>query len=304
MLYSKKLEQKSFICAASVFMLHVFMGSLHSADAVSSQIGFFGIESSGDRIAIILDSTLTMRGDRNQVVLREAIRMLDLVPNDYMVSIICFGGFTWDISGDFLDLAKNWICLPNANGRRAFSNMYPKAERYKPEAKWVKLTNSSRRKFKRQIMSARNVHGVTFDTGFYTAFKLNPLPTTINFVTGSNSSRERGIDKIKGYIAQLKEAHGENNLSAINTIGLDLGSSRLGSEESSDGMHLTEIANLSGGKTVFVRCDKYIKEHGEDKSVDWDTVGVRASGSDPLIEYNLISEQDLKREKYYRFDRL
>jgi len=228
------------------------------------------------------------------------------------------------------------------------------------KANWIKLTSSSRRKLQERMKIAPRLGGTVFDSGFYMALKLDPIPTTIFFMTDGSCSESRGIDRIEKLWAQAKRLHGAKNMPLINTVGLDVGVKKttfwdLSKKEQKEildaekekmekmdskraraykkekeaereeekrkweknkgkgdqdpesmgsGKHLMDIAKLGGGEAVFLSGESYMKEYGQDKSVNWNSVGKRIADSDSAVKYMDVKLKQERTTKYFAFDDL
>jgi len=264
---------------------------------------FFGLKREGNHIAFILDCSGSMgSGDRSQIYRREVIRSLGQLPHGVNVSIIFFNGMAWDIHDDPGKVSKNWVRLIDKNGKASLYMVFPKTEDDLSKAKWIELKNSTRNKLQEKIETSRLFGGTAFDVGFFMAYRLDPMPTTIFFLTDGACSSKRGIDKIKKLVAQAKAMHGHAGMPVLHTIGLDI-SGGADPKNSSSGKHLLDIAALGKGNTVFVESDNYIKKYGEDTSVDWDRAG-RASKDDTPIDFIDVKQDDSRYAKAFKFDHL
>ena len=65
-----------------------------------------------------------------------------------------------------------------------------------------------------------------------------------------------------------------------------------------------DIAELGGGKSVFLSGESYMKEYGQDKSVNWNSVGKRIADSDSAVKYMDVKLKQERTTKYFAFDDL
>jgi len=187
-------------------------------------VEFFGVKGGGDYIAFLVDYSGSMNaGDRNQVMRRELIRTIEELPDGINIAIIPFSGPAWDISEDIGQVAKKWVHVKKEGGGDGGAGaFYPKTKDVQSEGQWVELKESTRRSFKKRILATPLVFGTVFDTSFYVACSMDPLPKTIFFMTDGSSSRQRGFDAIARMLSEIKRMKGAKALPIINTIGLEV----------------------------------------------------------------------------------
>ena len=182
------------------------------------KVEFFGVKGGGEYIAFLVDYSGSMSsGTRNQVMRRELTRTIEQLPDGTHVAIIPFAGIAWDISEDLSQVSKDWVAL----GTGA-ADFYPKSKAAMSGGQWVKLKSSTRNELKKRILSTPLVFGTVFDTSFYIACNMDPLPKTIFFMTDGACSPKRGIEPIERMMKEIQRVHGSKAIPVINTIGLEV----------------------------------------------------------------------------------
>ena len=83
---------------------------------------------------------------------------------------------------------------------------------------------------------------------------MEPMPTTIFFMTDGRCGESRGIGPLIDMVCQLN-AQGKT-VPVIHTVGLDIGLD-VGASK-----HLEQIAGLTGGECRFLEAKDYIKQNG------------------------------------------
>jgi len=207
----------------------------------AAEVGFMGVQSRANRIAFIVDYSLSMKGMDKvmRAELEAAVNKMTPVDIDKgvysSVCLIFFSGPSWLAGEDAKAIQKKWTG-DNANGFRPNRGFEPR----KP--KWLPVTPSSKKMLSKAIWDTPLAFGSAWDNSFRWALtKLDPKPDVIYFMTNGFvgvSEGRKGMEVIKTHRGSTK----------IYTIGYGT--------PSKVRILLQEIAVMAGGKAKFFSMDQ------------------------------------------------
>jgi hypothetical protein len=209
----------------------------------AAEVGFMGVQSRANRIAFIVDYSLSMKGmDKVMRAELEAavnkIAPVDILPDKEVYNSVClifFSGPSWLAGENASEIQKKWTG-DNANGFRPKRGFEPR----KPQ--WLPVTPSSKKMLSKAIWDTPLAFGSAWDNSFRWALtKLDPKPDVIYFMTNGFvgvAEGRKGMEVIKTHRGSTK----------IYTIGYGT--------PSKVRIPLQEIADMTGGKAKFFSMDQ------------------------------------------------
>lgn len=239
------LPQSDFAVPAAqqgvVFGAGFGKGALQQIDFKPSS--FFGLSGGGERIAYIVDYSLSMgSGQRDPLMRTELIRSLEQLDSQTQVALVFFAGPYWVAEDDIRRDADNWT-IPRQGNRLA--GFEPRSGWTPSQPEW-KDVGRSRGRLIRRIKETPLVIGTDWAVAFEPVLKMDPLPETIFFLTDGAVGRNDGIVPITRMIEELRSDG--KTVPIINTIGLEVGGAA---------NDLREIAEMTGGEYVAVDGNSY-----------------------------------------------
>jgi hypothetical protein len=214
-----------------------------NAAGLDGEIQFFGVMGSGTHVVFILDFSPSMAGMKEDIMRREAARIINgLLPGTHF-AVILFGGIAWP-AGQDPDLG-NWVVT---NGD--WQTCRPKDWSALPKVMYLRSSRRTRSDMIDEIDDARLIDGTVYDCPVFMALRMDPLPETIFFMTDGEGDRERGIVSLQKMVAQL-EAAGKK-VPVMHTVGFGVSSSG----------QLELMAELMGGECRFLSPWEYNSLYG------------------------------------------
>lgn len=221
-------------------------GGLDGLD-LGLDVNFFGIMGGGSHIVFIIDYSLSMWGQKERIMRREASRVIHELPDGTRFSVIFFGGPAWPAGID--PKLNNWVKTGDdwQSFRPKDWNALPKVI-YKKANAITKLNEISK------IKSTPLIYGTVYDCPIYMALRMDPIPDTIFFMTDGESDPERGIMSLQRMVDKLTAAG--KKVPVMHMVGFGV----------THNDQLREMAALTGGECRFLTTWDYIKKYGEDRS--------------------------------------
>jgi hypothetical protein len=208
-------------------------------------INFFGIVGGGTHVVFILDCSLSMWGEKELIMRREAARIInDLTPGTHF-AVIFFGGPAWPAGRD-PDL-KNWVSTGGS-----WQSFRPRNWNALPEVGYKQASYRTKSSMIDEIRTVPLVYGTVYDCPIYMALRMDPIPDTIFFMTDGESDTERGIDSLRKMVDQLKAAG--KRVPIMHTVGFGI----------SRNDQLEAMAALMNGECRFLTTWDYTRRYGYD----------------------------------------
>lgn len=209
---------------------------------IGVDINFFGAVGGGKHVAFVVDYSLSMRGEKDQILRRELRRVMEDLPEGVEFAVICFAGVAWGVDGEIEDGIEDWAVEKDT------LNFFV----LRPEKVDIPSYNrhASRRSVARKLMDMPLSIGTIFDSPLWMAMNLEPRPDTIFFMTDGGCMNNRGIDNLRDMVQRLQSA-GEK-VPVINTVGFG----------QTTNAQLNAIAELTGGKATFLTVEQYLRDYG------------------------------------------
>jgi hypothetical protein len=210
---------------------------------LGQNISFFGIKGGGTHVVFILDCSQSMSGEKEKIMRREAVRIIEDLPMGTQFAVIFFAGPAWP-AGSKPDL-DDWVQTYGD-----FQSFRPKNWDDLPKVKYRRASEGIRSGMIRHIRSTPLVYGTVFDCPIFMALRMDPIPDTVFFMTDGECSTERGINSLRKMVEQLKAAG--KRIPVMNTVGFGIGRN----------YQLEDMAALMMGECSFISIQDYIMQHG------------------------------------------
>lgn len=242
-------------------------------------INFFGIMGGGDHIVFVIDFSGSMRGEKEMIMRREAVRVVNNLPAQTKFGVIFFAGPAWPASSSFSRYVRDWV--------QGVGGCRPKDWNDMPRVKYQTNTKSSRSKMVRSIEDTPLSGGGTiYDCPLYMALSMDPIPDTIFFMTDGACDPKRGIDSFRIMIDQLNAA--EMKVPTVHTVGFGISSNE----------QLTAIASLTGGECNFLTTADYVDRYGPSEikpkrgKFNYDSQRIKSVAADEYpVEFDLSKSE-------------
>lgn len=199
-------------------------------------VNFFGLQSTGNRIAYLVDFSCSMNGKRARVMRKELIDSINALPNGSNVSLIFFAGDAWE-PGQGPGRSTS-----NFKGGGKGSELKYTGMRRRPM--WKQLAPHTKRLLEQQVNNTKLYWGTDWKKPFQLAYKLNPKPDVIYFMTDGS------VKNTKYVLKSVKNWNGRVGYRIpINAVAI-------GDPKARGAMK--QLANQSrGGKYRYVNVNKY-----------------------------------------------
>lgn len=208
-------------------------GSLGKGPAAAM---FFETEIRAQRIVYVLDFSMTMVGERDQLMRRELAKSLKALPPASQYAVICFSGPVW-LPGD--EVSGGTV---RSRGKTyewsAVSPWEWKTRSPMIEAPWIQATAKETQQTLKQVDAIKPLGGTDWEAPLEVAIAMEPPPQMVFFMT-DGVMEQRDMNRLVRGIAAKAKARGV----AINTIAM----MEPGAEEP-----MAELAKRTGGKFTVV----------------------------------------------------
>jgi hypothetical protein len=208
------------------------------------EINFFGIMGGGKHVVFIIDYSLSMGGEKEEIMRREAARVISKLPQKTEFGVIFFAGPAWPANSGLKSL-DDWVSTGKVE-----ETFRPKDWGDLPRVRYQRASRGAIASMIRKVEKTPLVYGTVYDCPIYMALKMNPMPDTIFFMTDGMCPPQRGIDSVREMIRQL-EAAGKK-VPVINTVGFGI----------SGNYQLKQMAELTGGECNFLTAADYNRKYG------------------------------------------
>ena len=237
-------------------------GGLGGFDFKGLKVSFFGVQGGGNRLVFIIDYSWSMRGvGKEDIMRREAARVIEELPSNVEFAVILFNGPAWPADQDLSSSAGKWVWT---NGD--FNSHRPRDWNDLPQVRFKRASNSAKRAMIRRIEETPLMGGTVYDNPLFMALRMDPMPDTIFFMTDGGCDPKRGIIALREMIRQLQEAG--KKIPQIHTVGF-------GIDKNSQ---LEEMARLTNGECRFIQPSQYIAKYGPN------TKRMKEVEADPSVE--------------------
>lgn len=216
--------------------------------ALDIDIEFFGAKGGGGHVVFVIDYSGSMAGEKEVILRRETMRIMEDLPEGVQFGVIFFAGPAWPASKSYTSGLNNWVTT-NSPGS-PYTNFRPKSWDRLPKIRYENSSSSTRNRYKRIAEDTPLVLGTIYDVPLYMAMSMDPVPETIFFMTDGACPQSRGITPLKKMLSQLKAAGKKPPI--IHTVGLGNNNSQL-----------QAIAKLTGGTSTFLTPQQYVKQYGK-----------------------------------------
>lgn len=216
------------------------MGGFGSGGGGSDAV-FFNQKASAERVAFVIDYSLSMSGPRINLLKSELSQTMKLLSDGVKYQLIFFAGPAWT-AGDEVKMAGRKSAVVKSGGRKfdwvsngGATDWDTKGRRQK--VKWLTKTPSALKKSLEAIETTPLVWGTDWEVPLEMALAMEPAPQIIFFMTDGNSGKDSmEIAKKIGRRAKSKSI-------PVNTISL---------MEPSTAAAMRELARRSKGKFTIV----------------------------------------------------
>ncbi len=214
------------------------------------EVSFFNQKAKGERIAYVIDYSLSMRGPREKLMREEMVKSVSKLPSGVQYQLIFFAGPAW-VAGDEVNMAKGNKSAVVKSGGRKFDwgskggahNWETKGKKQKAE--WIEATSGSLKKSKKLIEETKLVWGTIWEPALDMAFNMDPPPQLIFFMT-DGSTGPNMKDETRRIISGARSKG-----IVINTVAMMEPKAR-------DSMK--EIARKTGGQFTIIENDGKARE--------------------------------------------
>ncbi len=212
---------------------------------------FFGTRGRGGgrHIVFVIDYSASMKGEKEEIMRREAARVISELPKTTQFGVIFFAGPAWPAASNLERTARDWVKTDNDAG-----SFRPKDWDDLPQMKYKTASTSVCSSMANIIETTPLIYGTVYDCPLYMALSMDPIPDAIFFLTDGSCNPQRGIISFRKMVDQLKAAG--KKVPKVNTVGFGI----------SRNSQLTEIARLTEGESNFLTAADYIRKYGAVKS--------------------------------------
>jgi len=217
-------------------------------------VGFFGSTAKAERVAYVIDYSLSMRGQKIELLKKELVKSVGELQVGTEYQLIFFAGPAW-IAGDNVKGSKKKATVTH-KGYRGKTEVFNwtgtsfcdwKVVGDKQKATWIKATDKKLKESLEAINETPLVYGTAWEKPIKMAMNMDPLPDMIIFLTdGSAGSRSPAIAREMGDLAKEKGVR-------VNTVALMEPKAR---------KPMADLARRSGGEFTLV--DDQGKVHKQD----------------------------------------
>ncbi|MFT5124608.1 MAG: hypothetical protein ACI9TH_003315 [Kiritimatiellia bacterium] len=198
---------------------------------------FFGLQSTGRRIAYIIDYSASMRGSREQTMREELSRSIEGLMPGTEVFVVMFSGPAWIIGEDSNKIRNKW----SKQG-----SIYVKKKNVKfQKPDWLGVSVLSKNALKEQVEYTDLTLGTNWLPPFQMVFELDPRPDAIYFMTDGRPQSKNEEQVLKAVRDWNKKNKGTVPVNAI-AIG-----------EPGVEKYMKLIAQESGGHFTVVDTKKF-----------------------------------------------
>ena len=223
------------------------LGTPGTTSGTSSCTSLFAIPTQApQRVAYVLDFSITMVGEKDSLMRRELEKSLKALPTTTKYSVICFSGPVW-LPGD------------EVNGRTVKSN--GKTYEWTAKSMWEWTSNSPRieapwtaaseaavKRTLKLVSEVKSTGGTDWEAPLEVAIAMDPPPQTVFFMT-DGVMEQRDMMRLTRGIAAKAKTRGVT----INTVAL----MEPGAEEP-----MADLAKRTGGKFTVVEKSGVIRKSG------------------------------------------
>ncbi|MFK7910770.1 MAG: vWA domain-containing protein [Akkermansiaceae bacterium] len=203
---------------------------------------FFGTKLTGERILYVIDYSGSMSGIKDKLMRKELADSVYKLPHDKKYQMIFFAGPAW-VAGNSVKMEGKQSAVISGKGGHKFKWISGGgAHNWKPEGKtqtpeWIDATDKEIKASKKIINTDRLVWGTVWDNPLEMAFRMDPLPNVIIFMTDGSTGNE--AMRVADEYSKLAKRKGV----IINTISL---------MEPRAAEAMEKLAKGSGGKFSLV----------------------------------------------------
>ena len=212
---------------------------------------FFGQTSTAERIAFVIDYSLSMKGDRVVLMRKELQRSLDKMIPGTKFQMIFFAGPAW-VAGNKVTSNRKTAEVKGERGHKfkwkcggGATNWKPVGKRQTPD--WLEATNGQLSKAKKTVRETKLVWGTIWEPPLEMALDMEPPPQVIYFMTDGTAG------KASGQTAKTIGARARSKGITINCVAMmepKAAAAMLEMAKRTDGQ-FTKV--MKGGKVVKVR---------------------------------------------------
>ncbi len=223
-------------------------------DASSSATTFFGSSVTGNRIAYVIDYSLSMKGTRDTLMREELTQSVENLEGGADFSLIFFAGPVW-LASDTIKFKPDgrsiaittstdgqkvdWQGMPGGmHGRNVDPKLYKDCI-----PKWIKPSSDNIKSALKDIKSNPLALGTDWEKPLRKALELDPLPDVIVFMTDGNGG---SLDLAKKLAKQAKKKS-----IVINSVALL-------EPKAKDAMKI--LAEETGGTAIMVKSENEIED--------------------------------------------
>jgi len=198
---------------------------------VAEAIEFFGTQATGRYVAYVVDFSGSMHEKDRHVVLRtELARSIKELPEQARVCVIMFAGPVWIAGDDPRDVREHWAFVKELEGRDnpgpellKDGNLQESSWGWRlkkgepgPRPAWLPASTLNKSRLLRAIEDTSLIFGTDWGPPFEAAFKLDPKPDLILFMTdGAPQMRYTG-DEVTDFV--ISKARRGKPRTIINTV--------------------------------------------------------------------------------------
>jgi len=210
---------------------------------------FFGSRGGGRHVVFVIDYSASMGGEKDEIMRREAARVITELPKKTQFGVIFFAGPAWPATSNMERYANDWVQTGGDAG-----SFRPKDWDDMPQVRYETASTSVCSSMVDIIERTPLIFGTVYDCPLYMALSMDPIPDTIFFITDGSCNPQRGIVSFRKMLDQLKAAG--KKVPKVNTVGFGI----------SRNSQLTEIARLTEGESSFLTAADYIRKYGSVES--------------------------------------
>lgn len=161
-----------------------------SGSAASAEVTFFDQTVTAKRIAYVVDYSLSMKGEKIELLRKELARSVAALPNDLEYQIICFAGPTWVAGDEVIQGQTHHSYQVKSDGKEYGWITFDKPFNFRPtntsntqEANWIISTNDNRLESIEIIQNTPMAWGTVWSYPLEMALNMSPQPDVIYFMT-------------------------------------------------------------------------------------------------------------------------
>ncbi|MBX3740477.1 MAG: VWA domain-containing protein [Akkermansiaceae bacterium] len=200
---------------------------------------FFGLEMRAQRVAYVIDLSISMRADGRDILMKEELtRSVKALPDKTKFAVIFFSGPVW-VPGD--EVVNNVVKHKGKEYKWSSKSSWEwTSEKPYMKVDWLDAGDTEKKKMVSLIKNQELIGGTDWEAPLEIAINMEPPPEQIFFMT-DGAMENRDMDRlVRGLVAKAKAKNVK-----INTVNM-----MVPQKEAIDAMD--DLASKTGGKFTIV----------------------------------------------------